>query len=98
MSGWNSRTHSFNQFLFGIFLIAVFGLFAVPLRAGADDDAAIAKIYTLNRLPLPPIGPTTRPALTTPISAIKASMATSYCNKLLRYIRRPPGRIPRASS
>jgi cytochrome c553 len=43
MSGWNNRTHSFNQLLFGIFLIAVFGLSAVPLRAGADDDAAIAK-------------------------------------------------------
>jgi len=43
MSGWNNRTYSFNQFVFGIFLIAVFGLAAVPLRAGADDDAAIAK-------------------------------------------------------
>jgi len=43
MSGWNNRTHSFSQFLLGIFLIAVFGLSAVPLRAGADDDAAIAK-------------------------------------------------------
>jgi cytochrome c553 len=43
MSGWNNRAYSFNQFVFGIFLIAVFGLPAVPLRAGADDDAAIAK-------------------------------------------------------
>jgi cytochrome c553 len=43
MSAWNNRAYSFNQFLFGIFLIAVFGLSAVPLRAGADDDAAIAK-------------------------------------------------------
>jgi cytochrome c553 len=43
MSGWNSRAYSFNQSVFGIFLIAVFGLSAVPLRAGADDDAAIAK-------------------------------------------------------
>ena len=43
MSGWDNRTNSFNQFVFGIFLIAVFGLSAMPLRAGADDDAAIAK-------------------------------------------------------
>lgn len=43
MSGWNNRTYSFNRLVFGIFLIAVFGLSAVPLRAGADDDAAIAK-------------------------------------------------------
>lgn len=43
MSGWNNRAYSFNQSVFGIFLIAVFGLSAVPLRAGADDDAAIAK-------------------------------------------------------
>ena len=43
MSGWNNRAYSFNRFVFGIFLIAVFGLSAVPLRAGADDDAAIAK-------------------------------------------------------
>jgi cytochrome c553 len=43
MSGWNNGTHSFTQFLLGIFLTAVFGLSAVPLRAGADDDAAIAK-------------------------------------------------------
>ena len=38
-----NRASSFNQFVFGIFLIAVFGLSAAPLRAGADDDAAIAK-------------------------------------------------------
>jgi cytochrome c553 len=43
MSGWNNRAYSFNQFVFGIFLISVFGLSAAPLRAGADDDAAIAK-------------------------------------------------------
>ena len=43
MSGWNDRTNSFNQFVFGIFLIVIFGLSAVPLRAAADDDAAIAK-------------------------------------------------------
>ena len=43
MSGWNNRAYFFNQFVFGIFLIAVFGLSAAPLRAGADDDAAIAK-------------------------------------------------------
>ena len=43
MSGWNNRAYSFNQFWFSIFLIAIFGLFAAPLRAGADDDAAIAK-------------------------------------------------------
>ena len=43
MSGWNNRAYSFNQFVFGILLIAVFGLSALPLRAGADDDAAIAK-------------------------------------------------------
>ena len=43
MSGWNNRAYSFNQFVFGIFLIATFGLSAAPLRAGADDDAAIAK-------------------------------------------------------
>jgi hypothetical protein len=43
MSGWHNRAYSFNQSVFGIFLIAVFGLSAVPLRAGADDDAAIAK-------------------------------------------------------
>jgi hypothetical protein len=43
MSGWNNRAYSFNQFVFGIFLISVFGLSAAPLHAGADDDAAIAK-------------------------------------------------------
>src|ERR1700675_2108792 len=43
MNGWINRAYSFNQFVFGIFLIAVFGLSAAPLRAGADDDAAIAK-------------------------------------------------------
>jgi len=43
MSGWNKRAYSFNQFVFGIFLISVFGLSAAPLHAGADDDAAIAK-------------------------------------------------------
>src|SRR6202022_4133515 len=43
MSGWINRAYSFNQFVFGIFLIAVFGLSSAPLRAGADDDAAIAK-------------------------------------------------------
>ena len=43
MSGWINRAYSFNQFVFGIFLIAVFSLSSAPLRAGADDDAAIAK-------------------------------------------------------
>jgi Protein of unknown function (DUF3365). len=43
MSRCTNRAYSFNQFVFGIFLIAVFGLSAAPLRAGADDDAAIAK-------------------------------------------------------
>ena len=44
MSGWINRAYSFNQVvLFGIFLIAVFSLSSAPLRAGADDDAAIAK-------------------------------------------------------
>ena len=43
MSGWNNRAYSFKQSVLGIFLIAVLGLSAVPLRAGADDDAAIAK-------------------------------------------------------
>src|ERR1700676_2482496 len=39
----NTRAYSFRQFVFGIFLIAVFGLVAAPLSAGADDDAVIAK-------------------------------------------------------
>src|SRR3984893_1110683 len=43
MSGWINRAYTFNQFVFGIFLIAVFSLSSAPLRAGADDDAAIAK-------------------------------------------------------
>ena len=43
MSGWNNQAYSLNQFVVGIFMIAVFGLSAAPLRAGADDDAAIAK-------------------------------------------------------
>ena len=43
MNGWNNRAYSFNQFVFGLFLIAIFGLSAAPLHAGADDDAAIAK-------------------------------------------------------
>jgi hypothetical protein len=43
MNGWINRAYTFNQFVFGIFLIAVFGLSVAPLRAGADDDAAIAK-------------------------------------------------------
>ena len=43
MSGWINRAYSFNQVVFGIFLIAVFSLSSAPLRAGADDDAAIAK-------------------------------------------------------
>jgi hypothetical protein len=42
MSGWINRAYSFH-FVFGIFLIAVFSLSSAPLRAGADDDAAIAK-------------------------------------------------------
>src|ERR1700722_400273 len=43
MHGRNTRAYSLSQFVFGIFLTAVFGLAAVPLSAGADDDAAIAK-------------------------------------------------------
>ena len=42
MSGWNYRASSFKRPICGIFLIAVLGLSAVPLRAAADDDAAIA--------------------------------------------------------
>src|ERR1700730_15134246 len=42
MSGWINRAYSFNQVVFGIFLIAVFSLSSAPLRAGSDDDAAIA--------------------------------------------------------
>src|ERR1700694_3254456 len=43
MHGRNTRAYPFRQFIFGIFLTAVFGLLSAPLRAGADDDAAIAK-------------------------------------------------------
>jgi cytochrome c553 len=43
MCGWINRGYSFNELLFGIFLIAAFSLFGAPLRAGGDDDAAIAK-------------------------------------------------------
>lgn len=43
MSRWINRTYSFNRFVFGIFLIAMFSLSSASLRAGTDDDAAIAK-------------------------------------------------------
>src|SRR6202047_701187 len=43
MHGRNTRAYSFRQFVFGIFLTAIFGLLAVPLSAGTDDDAVIAK-------------------------------------------------------
>jgi Protein of unknown function (DUF3365) len=43
MHGLINRGYSFNELLFGIFLIAGFSLFCAPLRAGGDDDAAIAK-------------------------------------------------------
>jgi hypothetical protein len=43
MHGRNTRAYSFRQFVFGIFLTAVFGLVAAPLSAGADEDAVIAK-------------------------------------------------------
>ena len=42
MGGLNDRACSFKQSVCGIFLIAVLGLSAVPLRAAADDDAVIA--------------------------------------------------------
>ncbi|MGZ5870556.1 MAG: Tll0287-like domain-containing protein [Bradyrhizobium sp.] len=42
MSGWFGRAGSFNPAVLKIFLIVVFGLSAVPLRAAADDDAVIA--------------------------------------------------------
>ena len=43
MHGRNTRAYSFRQFVFSIFLTALFGLVAAPLSAGADDDAVIAK-------------------------------------------------------
>jgi cytochrome c553 len=43
MSRWINRVDSFNKLVFGTFLIVVLGLSATPLRAGPDDDAAIAK-------------------------------------------------------
>jgi Protein of unknown function (DUF3365) len=43
MSGWFKRADSCNPVVLKIFLIVVFSLSAAPLRADADDDAAIAK-------------------------------------------------------
>jgi cytochrome c553 len=42
MSRWNNRAHFFKQSVCGIFLVALLGLSAVPLRAAADNDAVIA--------------------------------------------------------
>jgi cytochrome c553 len=42
MSGWNNQAYSVKRSVCGIFLIALLGLSAVPLRAAADDDAVIA--------------------------------------------------------
>jgi hypothetical protein len=43
MTRWTIPAGPFNRFVVGPLLIVVVGLFAAPLRAGADDDAAIAK-------------------------------------------------------
>jgi cytochrome c553 len=42
MSRWINRAASFNHWLFGIFLIAVLALSAIPLRAASEDDTVIA--------------------------------------------------------
>lgn len=43
MSKWIIPAGRFNRFVVGALLTVVAGLFAAPLRAGADDDAAVAK-------------------------------------------------------
>jgi cytochrome c553 len=43
MNRWINWVDSFNKLMFSTFLIVVLGLFATPLRAGPDDDVAIAK-------------------------------------------------------
>ena len=42
MRRWINRPFSFNEFVFCTLLISVFGMSGAPLRAGSDDDAAIA--------------------------------------------------------